>query len=523
MKKILFQFTLFLSLMTIMSCSSDLSNDSQYGSIAGSVSDKKTGEPVATVNVTLSPGGASTVTGSDGTFSFNNLEPGEYTIEISKDSYLKNSSVVIAQSASVSPAHLLIERIPDIVTADRDTLDFGDNETLNTLSFNIVNSSYEDLEWEIEERCEWITEVKPNKGTLAYSKTEGIVVVIDRNALNKGENKTVIVIRSSRGSTQMNVTAIGNGSETLLNVLPITDLTSNSVTYHAEIVSTVSLNFTERGFVYSQSSMPTLETTISKETCSLTSSKDFSKTVSGLKSNSTYYVRAYAKTNSKVFYSSNEVKFNTGRPLPRVSTIDVLNSDFSEGTATFVGEVTFVGEPEYFERGFVYGILPEPTINDNKVVANGVGETGKYSKYVTNLPKTTFYIRAYATSEEGTVYGNEIKVDCGWIELKNVGIAVQKEDLGYCDWETANIMCKNSTLGGYTDWRLPTKAELTYIYNNQEKIGGFTVQSGKDRSKYWTSTYYEGYGYYLINFVTGSTSADRYSLHSVRAVRTLTK
>lgn len=62
-------FYLFFVAVAFFACSKD-SVETLPGRIAGSVSDKTTGEPVATVNVSLSPGGQSTVTGNDGTFSF---------------------------------------------------------------------------------------------------------------------------------------------------------------------------------------------------------------------------------------------------------------------------------------------------------------------------------------------------------------------------------------------------------------------------------------------------------------------
>lgn len=410
MKKLLRILYIIAGMAAFAACSSDLSEESEYGSIAGSVSDRTTGEPVATVNVKLQPNGTSTVTGSDGTFSFNFLDEGTYTIEISKEGYRANTTEINVRRGDPTRAHLLIERIPSIVTADRETLDFGDNQSLNTLSFNIVNSSYEDLEWEIEERCDWIAEIKPEKGVLKYGKTEGIVVVIDRDKLNAGENKAVIVIRSSQGSSQMNVTAAGEErSLAILNVLSPTEITVSSAIFNGEIVNEGIPAYTERGFVYSLTSNPTIENTITKITSPVNSTNKYSCIVSDLTYNTTYYVRAYAKNIKGVAYSSNEISFTTPFLDPQVSTIAVDDADIENGTATFRGEVTKAGVPAYIERGFVYSTYPNPTINDEKVVANGKEVVGAFSKYVTGLPKTTYYVRAYATSAGGTVYGKEIK------------------------------------------------------------------------------------------------------------------
>ncbi len=514
--KRLYLLGVIMTLLFSASCSKDISDEPSTGSIEGSVSDRTTGEPVSVVNVTLTPGGNSTVTGSDGTFRFRDIEAGSYTLQINKEGYKDNTAKVYVRIGSPTSAHLVIERIPGIVTADRETLDFGDNQSLNTLSFNIVNSSYEDLEWEIEERCEWITEVKPAKGTLKYGKTEGIVVVIDRQLLNTGENKAVIVIRSSQGSSELNVKA--TGAKRLLpslNTLAPTNVTSSTATFNAEIVDAGTPAYTERGFVYSLTSTPTMENSIAKLTCPVNTNKSFSYNVTGLKYGQTYYVRAYAKNSVGVAYSSNQITVKPTATMPAVTTLDIAGADMSKGTATFRGQITNIGNPAYTERGFVYSTMPEPTIYDEKIVANGAGEVGSFSKYVTGLPKKTYYVRAYATGLAGTTYGEEKAVSTEWIEVRSVGIAVQKEDLGAADWYTAKSMCERSRVGGSSDWRLPTKEELMELYNNRIMIGGFAYV------EYWSSSV-TPYSFYYINFYDGNLSYCSSSYkYRVRAVRTL--
>ncbi|MDE5783960.1 MAG: carboxypeptidase regulatory-like domain-containing protein [Prevotella sp.] len=625
MKKLAFICSVLMAAI-FSGCSEDAAETVTTGSIAGSVSDKTTGEPVATVNVKITPGGSSTVTGSDGTFTFRNLKPDSYTLTITKEGYKQNSSTVSVRVGEPTTTHLLIERIPAVVTADREILDFGSNESTNTLSFNIVNPGYTDLEWEIEERCDWITEVKPDKGTLKYGKTEAIVVVIDRELLKSGTNEAILIVRSSNGSFDVKVTAVGaERVAPKLNTLSVTNIASESATLNGEIIhkgipectergfvyslnpeptlentiaklicpvtsidkfsydidglthnksyyvrayatnkdgtayssneikfttddymvpalstlsvtnitlSSATLNgeithkgipeYTERGFVYSLNPKPTLENTIAKLICPVTSIDKFSYNIEGLIHNMTYYVRAYAINKSGTAYSSNEIQFTTEKPLPQVTTLDVADPDISAGKATFRGNVTFAGDPPYTERGFVFSTLPEPTINDNKKVANGSGQTGTYSIFATNLPTTTYYVRAYATSPDGTVYGEQKTIESEWIEIPSRGIAVQKTDVGYGNYETVKSMCENSTLGGYTDWRLPTIDELMVLYNNREMIGGFK------KVEYWSSSvdsysyYYDSYFYYYINFNNGrKNSTNPYNSYNARAVRTL--
>lgn len=511
-------------------CSTDIIDEPTTGSIAGSVADRTTGEPVATVNVLIEPGGSSTVTGSDGTFSFQNLEAGKYTLTITKDGYKQNGGSVSVRVGDPTPAHLLIERIPAVVTADRDLLDFGSNESTNTLSFNIVNPGYVDLDWEIEERCDWITEVKPAKGTLKYGKTEAIVVVIDRELLASGPNEAVIVVRSSNGSSDVKVTAIGAERYTpTMNTFEATDITASSAILNGEISDVGKPAYTERGFVYSFNTMPAFDNMISKVTAPVTDEAKFSYTLKDLEIGKTYYVRAYASNKVGTAYSSNEISFTTEPTLPVVSTLDILDADIPAGTATFRGSIDSIGEPAYTERGFVYGTMPDPTIYDNKVVASGSAVEGAYSIYMKDLPKTYYYIRAYAINDGGVAYGQMTSVELEWVDLHSLGIGVQKKDAGKADWESAKTMCEKSQIGGYDDWVLPTKEELLLLYSNKEFIGNFKeVNDYLNTAFYWSSTFFEAnysgnYSlYWSVDFANGnlSHSAD-FAQHNVRCVRAL--
>ena len=71
---------------------------------------------------------------------------------------------------------------------------------------------------------------------------------------------------------------------------------------------------------------------------------------------------------------------------------------------------------------------------------------------------------------------------------------------------TAADICANLTLGGYSDWFLPSKDELNEMYVNKAAIGGF-VEKDEDRHPwYWSSSeskYVPGRAW-LQNFLTGN-------------------
>lgn len=395
MKKIL-----IICLLGLCSCSSDSTEEVNTGGIAGSVSDQTTGDPVATVNVTLSPSGKSTVTGSDGSFSFVDLEPDDYTIDIRKEGYNPNSNRIRVTAGQQSQAHLLIERIPAIVTADRKELDFGENVGVNTLSFGIVNSSYEDLSWQIEHDCRWIKEIRPVSGVLKLGKTETIVVIIDRELLSAGNNETVLVVRSTNGRAEVKIKAVGAERDTpRLNILDATEITSSTATLNGEVLAAGIPAYTERGFVYSLNSMPTFDNMLAKLTAPVTEDNTYSYNLRGLTLGETYYVRAYATNSVGTAYSANEIDFTTIASSPELTVQEVTDMNASKASATFNGVVVNVGDPAYFERGFVYSTDSNPTINNTKIKANGTSE-GAFSANISGLQlNQRYYVRTYAISK----------------------------------------------------------------------------------------------------------------------------
>lgn len=90
--------------------------------------------------------------------------------------------------------------------------------------------------------------------------------------------------------------------------------------------------------------------------------------------------------------------------LPTVITANV--SQISETNATCGGNVTSDGGNPVYEHGVCWSASHNPTTADAHL-SNGTG-TGSFTINVTGLsPNTTYYVRAYASNNAGTAYGEE--------------------------------------------------------------------------------------------------------------------
>ena len=310
-KSLYFFFGILLICGIYQACAPDVELP---GSIYGVVADKATGEPIKSAGVELSPSGLKTITGSEGQFEFTELDPGKYTLLITKTGYIDGvSSTIEVKAGQQAKGDVQMEKLPPalkVVNDNREeisTLDFGSAIDDVARSFSLFNDGTESLEWQITVTADWIKSVSKIEGVLSAGATQSLIVTIDRTKLKSGENTTTVHITSNNGSKQLTITATNSTVLATLNTLATTNVKTTTATLNGEILTEGSPKYSERGFVYSESSMPTLGSCIQKVTSTLTNSKNYSATVSGLTKGKTYYVRAYAINAGKEAYSTNEV------------------------------------------------------------------------------------------------------------------------------------------------------------------------------------------------------------------------
>lgn len=424
MKKV-FLGVSFLIMATI-TCTfwSSCKKDEIKGKIYGTVTDFATGEPVGNANVTLRQTGEATLTGSDGTYEFSDVSSGKYNITVSKTEYtdlIDDYDIVVTDGKNVR-RDVQIEKLPSALRilnssgVDIDTLDFGAEQDVVNRTFSIFNNSPKKITWWIEWNCNWITEVKSmltnnQSGQIEPGSQEPIKVTIDRDILGVALKTYILNISSDNGSKELRIVAGEDIGLPALTTQPVSNLTQTSVTFNGTIENEGTPSYTERGFVYSTTAQPTIENNHGRITSAVNNQHSFSANVSGLVSNESYYVRAYAINTIGVAYG-NDVHFTTGSVQTEVSTSAVTN--ISASSATLNGTIIEEGSPAYTERGFCYAKTGTPTISNNKIVVSGSG-TGAYSTSVSSLEyQTTYYARAYAIQNGQTVYGNIVSFSTSW-------------------------------------------------------------------------------------------------------------
>lgn len=189
------------------------------GGIYGTVLDKEDGEPIRNAEISLSPGGKTTVVGSNGTYEFVNLEAGMYTVNVQADGYDHNSKTanVVNGESTACDFHLTKTIINQDLEITPTSLNFG--TTQNQLSVTITNRGIEETAWTLDLGiCKWLS-ANPVSGRIGAGKTQAIIFSVDRSLLQKDET-AVVTLSAFGNSYPMNVSCAIVQNKGVMNVSP---------------------------------------------------------------------------------------------------------------------------------------------------------------------------------------------------------------------------------------------------------------------------------------------------------------
>lgn len=405
----------------VFSCGEDTPPEKTVGSITFVVTEENTPETLSGVSIQLFSDDDPSVTPTDrtdnsGRCTFSNIPLGSYHMNLSKPGYESKEGLTVRIKGGDNPnKEIALKKATTELTVSPTTLDFGDNASVVQKAFSLVNPNYVDLAWSVmDTKVSWIVSVcdkdKNTSGIIKYNQEVAMSVTIDRDKLANGNNESTIVILSDAGRKEIKVTAIGADRRTpTTNMLEVTDVDMTTAVFKGEVLSIGSPEYTERGFVYSTSSIAADATSgFTTLATQMNSNKEFSVSVSVLEKGTTYYVRAYGKNSIGMKLSSNQLNFTTITSKTAVNTLAVSQIDVVTGKAQFNGEITKVGSPAYTEKGFCYNKNGEPTVSDTKVTVSSTSG-GAYSYSCAGLSSnTTYYVRAYAIQSGKIYYGTSV-------------------------------------------------------------------------------------------------------------------
>ena len=315
---------------------------------------------------------------------------------------------------------------------------------------------------------------------------------------------------------------------------------------------------TESGFVYATKMGPSIsDAKVKSKDLTTIFTAEFNFELGVL-----YYVNAYAINSSGVAYGE-EIQVKINRAKPKIKTSEVTEIDST--SAVCGGDVLTNGGISILAKGMCWSTNPSPTLSDS--FTNDGSGLGSFTSTMTGLyPFTTYYCRSYATTSEGTTYGNAFsfktvvsklyigmqykggilfylnpnKVGGGLIVISDdlstsyvwgcsgidisaanntgIGSGVPNSEaiLNACSGQSAAKLCDELVYGTYSDWYLPSMEELAIMYNSIKVSGLEKFSSGY----YWSSNQKDVNTAYRYGFLGGNIGdADKTTKQYVRAIR----
>ena len=315
---------------------------------------------------------------------------------------------------------------------------------------------------------------------------------------------------------------------------------------------------TESGFVYATKMGPSIsDNKIISKDLNVQFTADFTFELGVL-----YYVNSYAKNSYGIAYGE-EIQVKVERAKPKVKTTEVTEIDST--SAVCGGIVTTNGGNPIIAKGMCWSINPSPTLSDYST-NEGDGAVSFSSLMTGLLPSTIYYCRSYATTSDGTTYGNTFSFKtvvsklyigmqykggilfylnpnkgggglivisddlstsyvwgCVGVNVSGAsntgvgsGIANTEAIVNSCSGQSAAKLCDDLVSGTYSDWYLPSMDELGIMYNNIKVTDLEKFSSGY----YWSSNQKDVNTAYRYGFLGGNDGeADKSTKHYVRAIR----
>lgn len=384
-------FPLFIG--TLTGCTA--SEEDLYGSISGSVVDEDTKNLLKGVSVSISPLGDTQVTNSDGTYSFKELAPADYSLTFKADGYETVTRKFAIQAGVNTSGDMALPPLRPQLTVSSQTLDFGTENTALTL--DITNTGKGVLQWSITEDIEWL------ECSVISGKTEkevsSVVLTVSRQGWAKGDYSRTLAIASNGGSTVITVNMSVTGCNLKVSPKEI-DL--------GETESTAKLTLTNKGNGTISYAVKASNDWIGlSKTTGKVSTEDFiTVTVNrgGLAAGEYSGLVTFTVGEDVVNIPVKLIISAKSRP---VVSFDAVKAVAYNG-AKLSGSIVSVGNTKITRYGFCWSLKEEPTITDSHTEMGDCSVPMSFEGSITDLAANTkYYVRAYAENNEGMSYSNE--------------------------------------------------------------------------------------------------------------------
>lgn len=404
------------------------------------------------------------------------MEKGSYTETIVISS--NGGSAIVKVKMSVGSAIKL--------SVNPDELDFGTAES--QIQVTIINNGEKAVQYKASTANNWLT---LDKASSSVHTTDYINAIVSREGLDAGPYTSSITLSTDGGDIIIPVKmTVAHKCAPTVTAESVEDITYNSAFVNGTIVDIGSSKITRHGFCYSSSNkQPSVDDNVANlGDCS--APKAFKGVITNLDNMTTYYVRAFAENQEGISYSSS-LSFTTS-DLPKLAEVETEEvTEITAKTAVATGVIKHLGNVSTLTaHGHVWNTAGNPSLSTGN--STDLGECSEATVFTSELTGlkggTTYYVRAYATNEKGTAYGEEVTftTEKASVELGDIIIS---DVTGRSATVTAELLSEaGHTIveKGFCYYKDGTE---DYMFAEADKNFTATLTGLESDTKYWVSAY----------------------------------
>lgn len=208
----------------------------------------------------------------------------------------------------------------------------------------------------------------------------------------------LLILITSCSSTDNENNSDCNYTPTLITQ-KVSNITDKTATFEGQIIAPTCENtVTSQGFVYAKTTLPKTDDFVIE-----VNGENISFEVTNLERNTKYYMRSFFVNPTGEYYG-NQIEFTTAIGKINITTKTVKSVTIN--SAIIGGIINDDGDSAINSKGVCWSTTQSPTVSDGYQEIN-TNEYDFNSKITGLMENTTYYVRAYATNENGTTYGNE--------------------------------------------------------------------------------------------------------------------
>lgn len=284
-------------------------------------------------------------------------------------------------------------------------IDLG--ETESSAQLTLTNKGNGTVDYKVKASNDWIG---LSKTSGKVSETDYVTVTVNRGSLAASEYSGLVTFTVGDETVVVPVKlVISAKSRPVVSFDAVKNVAYNGAVLCGTVVSVGNTKITRYGFCWSKQIEPTVNDSFSNMgDCSVPMS--FEGSITDLDVNTKYHVRAYAENDEGISYSNEESFTTAGVPvIPIVQTKEVTNIKSNTvsagGFLSSLGNVTVVSQ-----HGHIWGTSDKLEVSAaTKTELGQLEEPSAFNSEITGLkPNQRYYVRAYATNEKGTAYGEVV-------------------------------------------------------------------------------------------------------------------